>query len=179
MLNNYTGTGLTIPTFSYGSGGLGDLSSLSGYSTQGASMFGGMGGGSTGLQLPGTTGSVLGAAPGIGGGGALSSLGGALGGGAAGGMGGGILGGLGMNIPTLQLGLGMLSSLGGLYGATQSNKLARDSFNFQKGVTNTNLNNQIKSYNTALEDRARSRAVTEGRDASTADDYISRNRLSR
>lgn len=168
-MNNYTGTGLTIPTFSYGSGGMGDLSSLSGYSTQGSSMFGGMGGGNLGLQMPGVGGSVAGAAPGIGGGGAMSLDG----------AGGGILGGLGMNIPTLQLGLGMLSSLGGLYGANQANKLARDSFNFSKGVTNTNLNNQIKSYNTALEDRARSRAVTEGRDASTADDYISRNRLSR
>ena len=84
---------------------------------------------------------------------------------------------LGMNIPTFQLGLGALGSLGNLYGAFQSNKLAKDQFNFAKGIANTNLNNQIKSYNTALEDRARSRAVAENRDQSTADAYIAANKL--
>lgn len=86
---------------------------------------------------------------------------------------------LGMNIPTFQLGLSTLGSLGNLYGAFQSNKLAKDQFNFTKDITNTNLNNQIKSYNTALEDRARSRAVAENRDSASADAYIERNKLSR
>ncbi|ALA45525.1 hypothetical protein ADP65_00056 [Achromobacter phage phiAxp-3] len=177
MATSFAGSGLTIPPFQYqlGGGNGMDFGSLSSYSTQGASMFGGMGGGNLGLQMPGAGGTIAGAAPGIGGGGPLSLLGGA--GGAA--AGGGILGGLGMNIPTLQLGLGMLSSLGGLYGASQANKLARDSFNFTKDVTNTNLNNQIKSYNTALEDRSRSRAIQEGRSQESAQEYIDRNRLSR
>ena len=86
---------------------------------------------------------------------------------------------LGLNIPTFQLGLGGLNALGNIYGALQANKLAKNQFSFAKDGTNTNLNNQIKSYNTALEDRARSRAVAENRDQSTADAYIAANRLTR
>lgn len=86
---------------------------------------------------------------------------------------------LGMNIPTLQLGLGALGSLAGIYSGFQANKLAKDQLSFTKNITNTNLNNQIKSYNTALEDRARSRATAENRDQSTADEYIAANRLTR
>lgn len=93
--------------------------------------------------------------------------------------GGGLTGQLGANLPTLQLGLGALSSFGNLMGAFQSNRLAKDQFNFTKDVTNTNLTNQIKSYNTALEDRARSRAAAENRDQSYADDYVARNRMTR
>lgn len=86
---------------------------------------------------------------------------------------------LGMNIPTFQLGLGALGSLANIYSGFQANKLAKDQLNFTKSVTNTNLNNQIKSYNTALEDRARSRATAENRDQSTADAYIAANKLTR
>lgn len=87
--------------------------------------------------------------------------------------------GLGMNIPTFQLGLGALGSLANIYGGFQANKLAKDQLSFTKNITNTNLNNSIKSYNTALEDRARSRAVAENRDQSSADVYIEKNKLSR
>lgn len=168
MTTSFAGTGLIVPPFQYNLGGGGtDFSSLSNYSTQGASLFGGMGGGSTGLNLTGAPTPKSGL-PGIGGSGALTT-----------GTNSGILGDLGMNIPTFQLGLGLLSSLGGLYGVSQANKLARDSFNFTKDVTNTNLNNQIKSYNTALEDRSRSRAVQEGRSQESAQEYIDRNSLSR
>lgn len=86
---------------------------------------------------------------------------------------------LGMNVPTFQLGLGALGSLANIYGGFQANKLAKDQLNFTKSVTNTNLNNQIKSYNTALEDRARSRATAENRDQSSADTYIAANKLTR
>lgn len=91
----------------------------------------------------------------------------------------GSAGQLGMNIPTFQLGLGAIGSLANIYGGFQANKLAKDQLNFTKSVTNTNLNNQIKSYNTALEDRARSRAVAENRDQSSADAYVAANRLTR
>lgn len=84
---------------------------------------------------------------------------------------------LGLNVPTFQLGLGALGSLANIYSGFQANKLAKDQLNFTKSVTNTNLNNQIKSYNTALEDRARSRATAENRDQSTADAYIAANKL--
>ncbi|QHJ80082.1 MAG: hypothetical protein [Caudoviricetes sp.] len=93
--------------------------------------------------------------------------------------GAGAFGNLGMNIPTFQLGLGALGSLANIYGGFQANKLAKDQLSFTKDVTNTNLNNQIKSYNTQLEDRARSRAVAENRDQSSADAYIEKNKLSR
>lgn len=86
---------------------------------------------------------------------------------------------LGLNMPTFQLGLGALNSLGNLYGAFQSNKLAKDQLSFAKSVTNTNLNNQIKSYNTALEDRARSRAAAENKGSDYANDYVERNKLTR
>lgn len=92
---------------------------------------------------------------------------------------GGLTGQLGMNIPTFQLGLDAIGSLANIYGGFQANKLAKDQLSFAKDVTNTNLNNQIKSYNTALEDRARSRATAENRDQASADAYIEANRLSR
>lgn len=92
---------------------------------------------------------------------------------------GGASQGLGLNIPTFQLGLGALGSLANIYGGFQANKLAKDQLSFTKDITNTNLNNSIKSYNTALEDRARSRAVAENRDQSSADAYIEKNKLSR
>jgi hypothetical protein len=86
---------------------------------------------------------------------------------------------LGWNAPTLQMGIQGLNTIGNIWGAWQSNKLAKDQLNFTKMITNTNLNNQIKSYNTALEDRSRSRAAVEGQSASEAQSYIDRNRLSR
>lgn len=86
---------------------------------------------------------------------------------------------IGWNAPTLKMGLSGLSTLGNLWGAWQSNRLARDQLNFTKDVTNTNLNNSIQSYNTALEDRARSRAAMEQQTPQQMQDYIDRNRLSR
>lgn len=87
--------------------------------------------------------------------------------------------GLGMNMGTAQLALGGLSALGSIFGASQASKLAKDQFKFTKDVTNTNLNNQIKSYNTALEDRITARAAMQGNDASYVSDYLAKNRLSR
>ncbi|AVO23153.1 hypothetical protein RIVERRIDER_72 [Xanthomonas phage RiverRider] len=87
--------------------------------------------------------------------------------------------GLGWNMNTLQLGLGGLQTLGGLYGAFQANKLARDQFNFSKSFANTNLNNSMQTYNTALADRARSRAVVEGQSDAERDQYVDQNRLTR
>ena len=83
----------------------------------------------------------------------------------------------GMNIPTAQLGLTGLSALGNLWGSFQSNKLARDSFNFQKGMVEKNYTNQIKSYNTALTDRATTRGFVQGDSTDTTQQYISDNKL--
>ena len=84
---------------------------------------------------------------------------------------------LGMNIPTFQLGLTGLGALGNLWGTFQSNKLARDSFNFQKGMAEKNYANQIKSYNTALTDRATTRGFVQGDSAETTQQYINDNKL--
>lgn len=91
----------------------------------------------------------------------------------------GWLGSLSKNAPALQLGLGALSTLGGLYQSNRMLSLARDQFRHARDTTNTNLTNQIQSYNTALSDRANTRGVMEGRDQESIDKYIAENRLSR
>lgn len=87
--------------------------------------------------------------------------------------------GLGFNVGTGQLALGGLQSLAGIFNSLQANKLANQQFKFTKDVTNTNLNNSIKSYNTALSDRANSRYFTQNQSQAEADKYIAANQLSR
>lgn len=89
--------------------------------------------------------------------------------------------GLGFNLGTLNMGVNALAAIGGLYNAFQSNKLAKDQFAFTKEVTNTNLNNQIKTFNTTMEDRARARARLDGREDTEGytKDYMDKNRISR
>ena len=86
----------------------------------------------------------------------------------------------GMNMPTLQLGLQGLNSLAGIWAANKGLKQAKEQFEFQKGVTNTNLNNSIKSYNTALDDRINARAAQQGNmSQAQVADYKRLNQLSR
>ena len=86
--------------------------------------------------------------------------------------------GLGFNVGTGQLALGGLSAFTNLWGANKQMKLAEDQFDFTKKIATTNLNNQVKSYNTALEDRIRSRAAMEGSSSAEAEAYLNKNRLS-
>lgn len=65
-----------------------------------------------------------------------------------------------------------LASLGNLYGALQGIGIARDQLKLSKRAFETNLANQTSSYNTALEDRIRSRYATEGKSSSEADKYL-------
>lgn len=87
--------------------------------------------------------------------------------------------GFGMNIGTAQLGLQGLNSLSGIWSGMKANKLGEQSFKLNKQMANTNLNNQLKSYNTALEDKARARGQFEGQDAAAVQAYIDKNRLTR
>ena len=84
---------------------------------------------------------------------------------------------LGMNLGTGQLVLGGIGSIGNLWSAWQAQKLAKEQFNYQKDITDTNLANQIQSYNTALSDRINSRGFIQGDSQSTIDQYIEENSL--
>ena len=87
--------------------------------------------------------------------------------------------GLGWNVGTGQLALSGLGALGNVWSASQSNKLANQQFNYTKKITDTNLNNSIQSYNTALEDRIRARAKTQGMSDDEVNSYLASNKLSR
>ena len=71
-----------------------------------------------------------------------------------------------------------IGAIGGLWGAIQQNKIAKQQLALSKEAYNTNMNNTIKTYNTALEDRIRARYTMEGR-AGEADGYIEDNKLTR
>lgn len=88
---------------------------------------------------------------------------------------------LGFNLGTMNMGVKALAAIGGLYNSFQSNKLAKEQFAFTKEVTNTNLNNQIKTYNTTLEDRAlaRGRLNGEADPSAYAAAYTDKNKISR
>ena len=89
--------------------------------------------------------------------------------------------GLGFNIPTGKLLFNGLGTLGQLWTGFQGTKLAKKRFEHTRDITNANLNNQISSYNTAIEDRARARFVGEGRGENSVQEreYVARNRLTR
>lgn len=84
---------------------------------------------------------------------------------------------LGFNLGTANLALSGIGTLGNLWAAFQAQKLATEQFNFQKGITNTNLTNQIKSYNTSLVDRINARSFVQGDSQATTDKYIADNSL--
>ena len=84
---------------------------------------------------------------------------------------------LGMNIGTGQLLLGGIGTIGNLWAGWQAQKLAKEQFNYQKDITDTNLANQIQSYNTALSDRMVARGFVQGDSQSTIDQYIEENSL--
>ena len=75
-----------------------------------------------------------------------------------------------------QMGLGAISTLGGLWNSFQQSKIAKKSLALQTKAFNTNLKNQTQTYNTELEDRIRTRYATEGR-SEQADSYIEKNKL--
>jgi hypothetical protein len=93
------------------------------------------------------------------------------------GLGGPQMSSLGLNLPTAQLALSGLSTLGSLWGAFQQNNLANKAFKFQRDYANTNLRNQTQSYNTQMEDRIGSRAFVQGMSADQANAYLSKHRL--
>lgn len=88
----------------------------------------------------------------------------------------GFLGDIG-GLDAMKLALSGIGTIGNLWGASKQLGLAKKTFNFQKDFANTNLANQISSYNTSLADRARARYAFEGRSQEDAQSYIDENRL--
>lgn len=76
-----------------------------------------------------------------------------------------------------KIGLDGLSTVAGLVMGLKQLSLANKQFNFQKQFATTNLANQVKSYNTALSDRLRSRAVMETGSTAGSDQAIAANSL--
>lgn len=72
----------------------------------------------------------------------------------------------------INAGLGGVQTIGGLIGAFGSLGLANKQYDLQKRMAETNLTNSVQAYNTALEDKARSRAVVEGTSAADTQAYI-------
>lgn len=85
--------------------------------------------------------------------------------------------GFGFNTDTLGVAIGGLQALGSLWNAWEANKLAKEQFKFAKEAWNTNLTNQMQTYNTTLEDRIRSRAAFEGMSSEDAQAYIDTHKL--
>lgn len=86
---------------------------------------------------------------------------------------------IGFNAPTIGAGLSGLATIGNIWNAFQSQKLAKEQFKYTKGVTETNLANSIAAYNTQLGDRARSRGAVEGQTQAQIDAYVNENRAVR
>ena len=77
----------------------------------------------------------------------------------------------------LQLGLGGLNSLAGLYGAFKSMGLANKSFDFNKMIAEKNLANSTQAYNTSMTDRINARSAMEGTSAKDKQAYLDKNLL--
>jgi hypothetical protein len=86
---------------------------------------------------------------------------------------------LGWNVGTGQLAASGLGSIANIWNAYQANDLAKKQFDFTKKTTDTNLTNQIQSYNTALSDRINARYGTEGKSPDEAAAYIQANKAVR
>jgi hypothetical protein len=90
---------------------------------------------------------------------------------------------LGWNMPTAQLGLQGVGTLGNLWSAFQAGSMAKKQFGLQRDMANANLGNQIASYNTSLESKAKGAAQMRGDNPDTVtsyvDDYLQRHALRR
>lgn len=85
--------------------------------------------------------------------------------------------GLGMNMDTLNLGLGGLKSIGGLYMGLKQLDLAKKQLGFMRSSANANLENSTQAYNTTLADREKARGVVEGLSPDQVNAYVAQNSL--
>lgn len=66
----------------------------------------------------------------------------------------------------------------GAYTGLRQLSLAKDSFNFNKGLAQTNLSNQAQTVNTQLEDRQRARIASNPNAYQSLSEYMSKNAVS-
>jgi hypothetical protein len=85
--------------------------------------------------------------------------------------------GFGFNMPTAQLGLGALNSLGSLITGGKSLSLANKQFEAANKFANTNLQNQTKVYNDTLENRLKRIGSFNQTDPAETQAEIARRRL--
>ena len=78
----------------------------------------------------------------------------------------------GMNTQTLGAGIAAFSSLANAWNAYEANKMAKQKFSFEKDSWQKNYDNSLKSYNSALSDRAEGMAGWNGWDKTKTDEYI-------
>lgn len=78
------------------------------------------------------------------------------------------------NAENIMKGVGMLGSI---YFGIQKNKLAKEALAYKKKAYSENMDFQKQSYNTALEDRIRSRASFTGQGDGYVSKYLDKNRL--
>lgn len=78
-----------------------------------------------------------------------------------------------------KIGVAGVGALGNLWSAWQANDLGKKQLSLAQNAYNTNLNNSISQYNTALQDRIRARASVTGLSDAEVNDYIAKNSLSR
>ena len=82
----------------------------------------------------------------------------------------------GDNLKTAATGINALTALGNSYLAFKSYGLAKDQFNFQKGLAEKNMANSIKNYNTELAHKAAMR-YSNTKSQSDIDNYVKTNSL--
>lgn len=71
----------------------------------------------------------------------------------------------------------LLVGIGNLWSSYNAGEVAKKSLKFQKNAYRTNLANMVKNYNSNLEDRIKSRFVTENKTEDQANKLISERRL--
>lgn len=72
----------------------------------------------------------------------------------------------------------LVGSIGGIYSGLQQLSLAKKAFKAQQKMAEKNYANTVKSYNTALTDRATSRGVMQSQSQDQVNNYINENKLS-
>lgn len=80
--------------------------------------------------------------------------------------------GIGWNLGTLDVVLGGLQTLAGIWQSWEANKLAKKQLEMQRGLANINIANQSSAYNLSLKDRVTNRVESGGWDPGRGADFL-------